>query len=84
MYLEEFPIERLELSIEITHHPLLIRELREIAALSDGSFEVMLAGVAAYCEVAVDDYYSPEDINKLCAILTKKLREKRTLVLTLH
>lgn len=84
MYSEEFPMERIELNIEITHHPTLIRELREIATVSDSTFETMLAGVAAYCEVAVDDYYSPEDINKLCAILTKKLREKRTLVLTLH
>lgn len=77
-YLEELPIERIELNIECTHHPLLIEKLREIQLLSDdNSFETMLAGVAAYCEVALDGYYSPDDINRICTICTEKLRKKR-------
>lgn len=82
--IEQLPIEQIELNIEITHHPELQRELREIAAVSDRSFEVMLAGVAAYCEVALDGYYSPDEINRLCTILTGKLRKKRSLIVTLH
>ena len=77
-YLEELPIERIELNIECTHHPLLIEKLREIQLLSDdNSFETMLAGVAAYCEVALDGYYSPDDINRICTICTERLRKKR-------
>ncbi len=84
MYLEEFPMERIELNIEITHHPELQRELLEIRELADNSFEVMLAGVAAYCEVALDGYYTQEELNKLCTILTNKLRKKRSLLITLQ
>lgn len=81
-YLEELPIERIELNIECTHHPLLIEKLREIQILSDdNSFETMLAGVAAYCEVALDGYYSQADINRICTICTERLRKKRMLEL---
>lgn len=83
-YLVEFPTERIELNIEITHHPELQRELIEIGSLGDFSFETMLAGVAAYCEVALDGYYSQEELNKLCTILTDKLRKKRSLLITLQ
>lgn len=79
-YFEDIPIERVELNIECTHHPELILKLREIQLLSDdNSFEVMLAGVAAYCEVALDGYYSQEELNKICTICTEKLRKKRML-----
>lgn len=79
-YLEEFPIERIELNIECTHHPELIEKLQEIQLLSDdNSFEAMLAGVSAYCEVALDGYYSQEDLNRICTICTKLLRKKRML-----
>lgn len=77
-YIEELPIERIELNIECTHHPELIEKLREIQLLSDdNSFETMLAGVAAYCEVAIDGYYFPDELNKLCTICTEKLRKRR-------
>jgi len=79
-YFDDIPIERVELNIECTHHPELILKLQEIQLLSDdNSFETMLAGVAAYCEVALDGYYSPEDINRICTICTEKLRKKRML-----
>lgn len=77
-YFEDIPIERVELNIECTHHPELIEKLREIQLLSDdNSFETMLAGVAAYCEVALDGYYTQEDLNRICTICTEKLRKRR-------
>jgi hypothetical protein len=77
-YFEDIPIERVELNIECTHHPELIEKLREIQLLSDdNSFEVMLSGVAAYCEVALDGYYTQEQLNRICTICTEKLRKKR-------
>lgn len=77
-YFEDIPIERVELNIECTHHPELIEKLREIQLLSDdNSFEVMLAGVAAYCEVALDGYYTQEDLNKISTKCTEILRQKR-------
>lgn len=78
VYFVDIPIERVELNIECTHHPELIEKLREIQLLSDdNSFETMLAGVAAYCEVALDGYYSQEDLNRVCTICTDILRKKR-------
>jgi len=80
VYFVDIPIERQELNIECTHHPELIEKLREIQLLSDdNSFETMLAGVAAYCEVALDGYYTQEDLNRICTICTEKLRKKRML-----
>lgn len=77
-YFVDIPIERVELNIECTHHPELIEKLREIQLLSDdNSFETMLAGVAAYCEVALDGYYTQDQLNRICTICTEKLRKKR-------
>jgi len=77
-YFVDIPIERVELNIECTHHPELIEKLREIQLLSDdNSFETMLAGVAAYCEVALDGYYTQDQLNRICTICTEKLRKRR-------
>lgn len=78
VYFVDIPIERVELNIECTHHPELIEKLREIQLLSDdNSFETMLAGVAAYCEVALDGYYTQDQLNRICTICTEKLRKRR-------
>lgn len=77
-YFVDIPIERVELNIECTHHPELIEKLREIQLLSDdNSFETMLAGVAAYCEVALDGYYTQDQLNRICTICTEILRKRR-------
>lgn len=83
MILEELPKAQIELNIEITWHPELQACMLEVLAQNGGKydFSLMLATVAAYCEVIVDDYYIPEEINNLCAVLTNKLREKRQTLL---
>lgn len=75
----EFPIERTELNIEITHHPTLIKEMAEVTLCNQGrnDFALMLGVVGAYCEVMIDGQYTEAEINKLCQILTDKLRAKR-------
>lgn len=80
--IEEFPPERVELNIEITHHPELIIEMQRVAAQSGtNDFAIMLGVVAAYCEVVVDGTYTQQEIDKLCTILTNRLREKRQTLL---
>lgn len=81
MYLEEFSQAQIELNIEITHHPELIRELNEIRTCSPNwDWTVMLAGVAAYCEIALDGYYTPDELDSICTICTMKLQQKRSII----
>jgi hypothetical protein len=80
-YLEFFSPERLALQQEIMldDHAALWPLLAKYPA---SEFEMRMAEVAAYCDVVLDGYYSQQELDKLCDILVKKLREKRTLVIT--
>lgn len=75
---EHMSTEKIELGIECGHHPELLSKLH---AMHADTFETRLACVAAYCEVAVDGDYMPAEIDKLCDILTHKLRQMRHLIL---
>lgn len=77
-HLEYFSSEKLGLQEEVSKHPELMRLLANHPA---AEFETKLAEIAAYCEVVLDGVYSPEAIDKLCDILTRKLYEKRTLII---
>ena len=77
-YLEYFSPARLALQKELEHHPDLWPYL---AKHPPAEFELRLAEVAAYCEIILDGYYSPDDLDALCYLLVKKLYEKRTLII---
>lgn len=74
-HLEFFPEERIRLQQELIHHPELCEFLAKHPA---NEFEIRLSEIAAYCEVILDGYYSQEELNKLCDILTRRLIQKRT------
>lgn len=69
-----FNQNRVDLAQECKEHP----ELMDLLAMhQQDEFEVMLAQIAAYCEVVLNDNYTPSDLDYLCGILCNKLREKR-------
>ena len=90
-YHEYFPPEWTELQIELSYHPDAIIAVMQATdyvqanpfehrlEMSDWltAFLVKLAAVAAYCGVVVDGEYDQAQIDKLCVILTEKLRAKR-------
>lgn len=76
-YLEYFDHRKLELQRELEYHPDICTI---ISAVPASEFELRLAHIAAYCGVMLDDYYSEEEVCNLCEILTKKLYEKRTMI----
>ena len=73
--LEFFPHAVVELSREIQHHPLLT------ATLAPGmTLEEKLGHVAAYCNVAIDDYLLEDDLDILVKLLLQRLQSKNTLI----
>ena len=76
-HLEFFSPSRIALGREVNHHPDLVALLQKH---NQAEFEIILAEIAAYCEVVLDDTYTQEDIDKLCDILWDKLRKKRQAV----
>ena len=74
MYHHYFEPELIELRKEIANHPDLMTIL---AVQTNTDIYVHIAEIAAYCEVVLDDWYTPNDLDKLCDILWNKLREKR-------
>lgn len=78
----EHPIELIELNIETSHHPDLIREINEMLVMNpNAGFEERLATIATHCNVLVDGEYAPDDLRGLCTLLTVKLQEMRTGIL---
>lgn len=75
-HLEYFSDQRLELQKELAHQDH--EELWHlISKHPPQEFELRLAEIASYCEVILDGYYSQEELDKICTILTDKLRKKR-------
>ena len=73
-YLEYFPPHMIELQEEIFNHPELCRLL---ANHPPQEKEARIAEIATYCGILLNGMYMPEDIDKLCEILHRKLVEKR-------
>lgn len=74
---EYFPQVRIDLAQELQYHP----ELQQLLANHNAEdFEVKLAEVAAYCDVMLDGYYLPEEIDSICRLLIDRLRKKRILI----
>ena len=65
-----FPEALIELNIETARHDELLLRLSNHPA---DQWEVKLAEIANYCEVILGGDYLPEEIEKLCVILTTRL-----------
>lgn len=79
-YLEFFDPRRLALQRELLLHPDLVERIGQHAG-SNAKFEVILSEIATEFKIIVDGAYYPEELNKLCEILTKKLYERRSMIL---
>jgi len=69
-----FHQNRIDLDREIHNHSKLMERLANHPA---DEFEIRLAEIASYCEVLLHGDYTPDDLDKLCGILFKRLLEKR-------
>ena len=76
MHYQYFPEEQIALMQEIQNHP----DLLTILAVQQHDPHLHLAEIAAYCNILLDGTYTAEDINKLCDIMTRKLQEKRAII----
>jgi len=80
--LVEHPMEFIELNVEISHHPDLIRKLNELMILTpNAGFEEKLAEIAAHCNILLDGLYDGEDQKGIATLCTKRLQEMRTGIL---
>ncbi len=70
-----FGENKIALGREVGNHPELLNLLAKHPV---DEFEIMLAEIAAYCHIGLNDTYSPDDIEKLCGILVERLTSKRT------
>jgi hypothetical protein len=77
LHIVMFPEAIQELSQEITHHPELQEKL-QWKENSNLTAEDKIAVIAAYCDVALDGYYTVEDLEKVADICVKRLRQRRT------
>lgn len=76
MHYVYFPEEQIALVQEIQNHP----DLLTILAVQQDDPHLHIAEIAAYCGIVLDGTYTPDDINKLCDIMTRKLQSKRAII----
>ncbi len=75
------PTEFLELRKEVSNHPTLLSRLQELPP--EGDIGDWIGCIAAYCEIILDGAYSVEDMMKIADRCTERLRDKRTLVISI-
>lgn len=80
-HLEFFPESFIALNQEVSNHPELCRLL---AKHPPQETEIRMAEIATYCDIVLDGYYTPEDLEKLADILTKKLKAKNSIIILPH
>lgn len=79
--LEFFPESYIALQRELNNHPELCARLTNHPPQE---FELRLAEIASYCEVILDGSYTPDDLDKLCDILYRKLKAKDSGIILLN
>lgn len=74
----QFPEAFIELGREVHQHPALMEILnnQEIK-----EFEIFIAQIAAYCQIALDDIYTQEDLVKIAELCIRRLQGKRVILL---
>lgn len=80
-YLEFFPESYIALNLEVSNHPELCELLSKHPPQET---EIRIAEIAAYCEVVLDGYYTPEDLDRLCDILVRRLQNKNSILILPH
>lgn len=68
-----------ELIKEVYEHPELVEKLLDIPVAAD--FSERLGVIAAHCNILLDDYYTPTDIENITTLCIRKLQEKRTQII---
>ena len=79
MRYEYFGPELLELNRELRNHPDLARQLAERVLID---FETRIAGIAAYCGVALDGAYDKDDLENIAKLCLTELKKKSTLIVS--
>ena len=74
MYLEYFPEAYIELQKELRFHPVLLDRLQKF---DQKDVELVIAEIAAYCEILMDGIYVEADIVRLAELMLPRLRAKR-------
>ena len=80
-HLHYFSDSRIALARELRNHPELCKLLANHAS---DEFEIKLAEIATYCEVILDGDYSPADLDGLCDLLIRKLKQKLSGIILLN
>lgn len=79
--LHYFSESRIALAREVHNHPELLKLLANHPA---AEFEIKLAEIATYCDVILDGDYTPADLDGLCDLLIRKLKQKLSGIILLH
>lgn len=76
---EYFSEERIALQREVNRHPILVETLQHFTPSgdTDDDWIARLQEIAAYCLVTLEGNYMPTELDKLCGILTFKLKGMR-------
>lgn len=83
-YFEYFPEAFIQLQIEILEYQHVLQTIldAEYETLRDRDpelqFAKILARIARYCNINLDDTYSPKDLEKLADMCTERLKRNRT------
>lgn len=72
-----FPQELIDLRLEITKHPDLLKILHE---QEDKDVYIQILEIAAYCKILVMGEYTRDDMLNLCKMLTEKLMSMRVII----
>lgn len=70
-----------ELNREIRNHPELAQQLAE---RTRADFETRMAGIAAYCGVALDGSYDIDDLENIATLCLNELKKKSTIIVGCH
>ena len=80
---EMFPESHIALNREARKHPPLMEILDE-SQLDPTDFMAHVSVIATYCEVIIHGAYAPFEIDTLCGVLTRKLQDKRKVIILTH
>ncbi len=69
-----FSTARVAMQTECNRHPVLIAQLM---GMDDPDWADQIGEIAAYCNVAMDGLYSPDDLEVLYPQLTKRMTDTR-------
>lgn len=76
--LEFFNASRVALNQELKHHPKLSALMSNYSA---DDFEGKIGEIAAHFNIILDGAYTQQDLDQLCDLLCRKLRDKRKVII---